>query len=126
LNSSAPDLGLPEEGNNQIINADGPSLGGAVIDPQCGVVVPVGPQGLHSQTNQPPPASRLDRHLANRVAGQTLMPLATLRRWSEEARVFQQVSPSSENPAKIEGAIFNLLSPHAKQAAKEQLREREV
>jgi hypothetical protein len=53
------------------------------------------------------------------------MPLATLPRWSEEARVFQQVSSSSENPAKIQRAIFNLLSPHAKQAAKEQLRERE-
>ena len=62
---------------------NGPSLGGVVIDPQRGVVMPVGPQGLHSQTNQPPPASRLDRHLADRVAGQTLMPLATLPRWSE-------------------------------------------
>ncbi|KAA1107112.1 hypothetical protein PGT21_002719 [Puccinia graminis f. sp. tritici] len=104
---------------------NGPSLGGVVIDPQRGVVVPVGPQGLHTQTNQPPPASRLDRHLADRVAGQTLMPLATLPRWSEEARVFQQISSSSENPAKIQRAIFNLLSPRAKQAAKEDLQERE-
>jgi hypothetical protein len=87
--------------------------------------MPVGPQGLHSQTNQPPPASRLDQHLANRVAGQSLMPLATLPRWSEEPRVFQQVSLSSENPAKIQRAIFILLSPHAKQTAKERLCGRE-
>ncbi|WAQ92891.1 hypothetical protein PtA15_17A373 [Puccinia triticina] len=104
---------------------NGPSLGGVVIDPQRGVVMPVGPQGLVGQTNQPPPASRLDRHLADRVAGQTLMPLATLPRWSEEARVFQQISSSSENPAKIQRAIFNLLSPRAKQTAKEDLQERE-
>lgn len=104
---------------------NGPSLGGVVIDPQRGVVMPVGPQGLHSQSSQPPPTSRLDRHLADRVAGQTLMPLATLPRWSEEARVFQQISSSSENPAKIQRAIFNLLSPRAKQAAKEDLNERE-
>ncbi|KAI9600681.1 hypothetical protein H4Q26_000471 [Puccinia striiformis f. sp. tritici PST-130] len=104
---------------------NGPSLGGVVIDPQRGVVMPVGPQGLHAQANQPPPASRLDRHLADRVAGQTLMPLATLPRWSEEARVFQQITSASENPAKIQRAILNLLSPRAKQAAKEDLQERE-
>jgi len=53
------------------------------------------------------------------------MPLATLPRWSEEARVFQEISSSSENPAKIQRAIFNLLSPRAKQAAKDDLQERE-
>jgi hypothetical protein len=88
-------------------------------------VVPIGPQGLHAQTNQPPPASQLDRHLVNQVAGQTLMPLATLPRWSKEARVFQQISSSSKNPAKIQRAIINLLSPHVKQAAKGDLQEHE-
>ncbi|WAQ88607.1 hypothetical protein PtA15_10A26 [Puccinia triticina] len=97
---------------------NGPSLGGVVIDPQQGVVMPVGPQGLVGQTNQPPPASsRLDRHLAD--------SLATLPRWSEEARVFQQISSSSKNPAKIQRVILNLLSPRAKQTAKEDLQEQE-
>ncbi|KAI9610456.1 hypothetical protein H4Q26_006596 [Puccinia striiformis f. sp. tritici PST-130] len=39
------------------------------------------------------------------------MPLATLPRWSEEAQVFQQITSASENPAKIQRAILNLLSP---------------
>ncbi|KNE87282.1 hypothetical protein PSTG_19337, partial [Puccinia striiformis f. sp. tritici PST-78] len=43
----------------------------------------------------------------------------------EEARVFQQITSASENPAKIQRAILNLLSPRAKQAAKEDLQERE-
>ncbi|KNF05420.1 hypothetical protein PSTG_01634 [Puccinia striiformis f. sp. tritici PST-78] len=49
---------------------------------------------------------------------------ATLPRWSEEAQVFQQITSASENPAKIQRAILNLLSPRAKQAAKEDLQER--
>ncbi|KNZ62028.1 hypothetical protein VP01_13226g1 [Puccinia sorghi] len=52
------------------------------------------------------------------------MPLATLPRWSEEARVFQQITSCSKNPAKIQQAIFNLLSPRTKQAAKGHLLER--
>ncbi|PLW46843.1 hypothetical protein PCANC_06583 [Puccinia coronata f. sp. avenae] len=93
-------------------------LGGVVIDTQRGVVMPVVPQGLHSPTNQ-------SWHLADLVSGQSLMPLATHPRWSQEARVFQQILTSSKNPAKIQQAIFNLLSPHAKQAAKEHLGKRE-
>ncbi|CAH7681583.1 expressed protein [Phakopsora pachyrhizi] len=53
---------------------NGPSLGGVVIDLQCG-----------APTSQTTPTSQLDRHLADRVAGQILKPLATLPRWSEEA-----------------------------------------
>ncbi|CAH7689453.1 expressed protein [Phakopsora pachyrhizi] len=64
---------------------NGSSLGGVVIDPQCGVVMPVGAQGLLPPTSQTTPTSRLDRHLADRVVDQTLKPLATLPRWSEEA-----------------------------------------
>ncbi|CAH7682955.1 hypothetical protein PPACK8108_LOCUS16140 [Phakopsora pachyrhizi] len=64
---------------------NGPSLGGMVIDLQCGVVMPVGPQGLQAPTSQTTPTSQLDRHLADCVVGQTLKPLATLPRWSEEA-----------------------------------------
>ncbi|KAI8461653.1 hypothetical protein BY996DRAFT_6655717 [Phakopsora pachyrhizi] len=56
---------------------NGPSLGGMVIDPQRGVVMPVGPQGLQAATIQTTPT--------NQVSGQTLMPLATLPHWSEEA-----------------------------------------
>lgn len=97
---------------------NGPSLGGVVIDPTRGVVMPVGPQGLHVPTNAPP-ASRLDRHLADRVGGQTLMPLATLPRWSEEARVFHQTASSAENPSRIQNAILALLVPRAKKLANE-------
>ncbi|CAH7682948.1 hypothetical protein PPACK8108_LOCUS16133 [Phakopsora pachyrhizi] len=64
---------------------NGPSLAGVVIDPQHGVVMPVGPKGLQAVTSQTTPTSQLDRHLADRVAGQILKPLATLPRWSEEA-----------------------------------------
>ncbi|MBW0460652.1 hypothetical protein O181_000367 [Austropuccinia psidii MF-1] len=101
---------------------NGPSLGGVVIDPQRGVVMPVGPQGLQSSSNQSPPTSRLDRHLADRVAGQTLMPLATLPRWSEEARVFHQNASSVENPGKIQRAIIGALVPRAKQESAERER----
>ncbi|KAI8449200.1 hypothetical protein BY996DRAFT_7506286 [Phakopsora pachyrhizi] len=62
-----------------------PSLGGVVIDPQHGVVMPVGSRGLQAVTSQTTPTSQLDRHLADCVAGQILKPLATLPRWSEEA-----------------------------------------
>ncbi|KAI8450237.1 hypothetical protein BY996DRAFT_6417579 [Phakopsora pachyrhizi] len=59
---------------------NGPSLGGVVIDPQRGVVMPVGPKGLQAVTSQTTPTSQLDRHLADRLAGQILKPLATLPR----------------------------------------------
>ncbi|CAH7668726.1 hypothetical protein PPACK8108_LOCUS3268 [Phakopsora pachyrhizi] len=62
-----------------------PSLGGVVIDPQHGVVMPIGSRGLQAVTSQTTPTSQLDRHLADCVAGQILKPLATLPRWSEEA-----------------------------------------
>lgn len=100
---------------------NGPSLGGVVIDPTRGVVMPVGPQGLqglHASTSAAP-ASRLDRHLADRVAGQTLMPLATLPRWSEEARVFHQTASSAENPTRIQKSILAILGPRAKKIAQE-------
>ncbi|KAH9820843.1 hypothetical protein DFH28DRAFT_1121207 [Melampsora americana] len=100
---------------------NGPSLGGVVIDPTRGVVMPVGPQGLHGMhaSTSAAPASRLDRHLADRVAGQTLMPLATLPRWSEEARVFHQTASSAENPTRIQKSILAILGPRAKKIAQE-------
>ncbi|CAH7686641.1 expressed protein, partial [Phakopsora pachyrhizi] len=104
---------------------NGPSLGGVVIDPQRGVVMPVGPQGLQAPISQTTPTSRLDRHLADRVAGQTLMPLATLPRWSEEARVFHQTTSASENPTKIQRAVLALLVPRAKKIAKEEVIEKD-
>ncbi|KAI8443479.1 hypothetical protein BY996DRAFT_6408523 [Phakopsora pachyrhizi] len=62
-----------------------PSLGDVAIDPQRGVMMPFGPQGLQAPTSQTTPTSRLDRQLTNCVAGQTLMSLAILPKWYEEA-----------------------------------------
>ncbi|PLW35756.1 hypothetical protein PCASD_20639 [Puccinia coronata f. sp. avenae] len=58
------------------------------------------------------PASQ---HLTDQVAGQTLLPLATLPRWSEKTRVFQQISSSSKNPSRIQRAISDLLAPNPKE-----------
>lgn len=103
---------------------NGPSLGGVVIDPQRGFVMPVGPRGaVHAVPTPGPPPTRLDRHLADRVGGHNLMPVPTIVRWTEEARAFHANLSSPERLQRVGAQIVNSLLPAARERAKAQREE---